>query len=192
MLPPGAFSVYDFLQERRNRLILLLGEIADDVFSGNNAGEISKIVHHRDKILIHGVAEQLFHTDGDPNGGIVVSTKKVTDVQLFQVLHGTDLPRLGVVGENLPEEIALADGAYILAAAGDDGNCRIAVVPHLFQSLAEGVVIVEIGDTVLGEQKISNVHCSASFLGGGGPPVVQWLPSIYNIQDASGNLVNNL
>ena len=44
-------------------------------------------------------------------------------------------------------------------------------MPHFFQSLAEGEVIVQIGDTVLGDQKISYVHCDASFLGAGGPPV---------------------
>ena len=40
----------------------------------------------------------------------------------------------------------------------------------LFQSLTEGAVIVQIGDAVLREQKISYVHFAASFLRAGARP----------------------
>ena len=38
------------------------------------------------------------------------------------------------------------------------------MVAHFFQALTKGVVIIQIGDAVFGEQKIRNVHIVASFL----------------------------
>ena len=85
--------------------------------------------------------------------------------RMSRLFHG------GIVGvQQSPEEISLADSAHIPAVPGDDGDGGIAVVPHLFQSLTEGAVIVQIGDAVLREQKISYVHFAASFLRAGARP----------------------
>ena len=78
---------------------------------------------------------------------------EIPDVELLQILHGDGVPDIGFPVQEPPEEIPLADGAQILSAAGDDGNGGIAVVTHFFQPLPEGVVIVQIGDTVLGSRK---------------------------------------
>mgnify|MGYP007002254367 CR=1 FL=1 len=44
----------------------------------------------------------------------------------------------------LPEKVALADGADILALPVDDRNGSIAVVQHFFKNLAKCAVVVEV------------------------------------------------
>ena len=129
-----------------------------------------KVVHHRDEVLVHGAVEELFHGDGDPDGRIAVAPQNVPDLQPLHVLHGVGSQGLAVLGQELPEEIPLTDCTDIFPIPADDGDGGIAVVPHLFQSLTEGAVIVQIGDAVLREQKISYVHFAASFLRAGARP----------------------
>ena len=56
--------------------MLLAGIIADDVFAGDDAGEFTQIVYHRDEVLVHGALHQFFHADGDAHGGIVVASEE--------------------------------------------------------------------------------------------------------------------
>ena len=115
-------------------------------------------------------ATQVFGFDGDPDGRIAVAPQNVPDLQPLHVLHGVGSQGLAVLGQELPEEIPLTDCTDIFPIPADDGDGGIAVVPHLFQSLTEGAVIVQIGDAVLREQKISYVHFAASFLRAGARP----------------------
>lgn len=149
--------------------LLLLGETPDDVLPGDDADEAVEIVHHRDKILADDGVQQLVHGGGDADGGVF--PEDVPDVEPFQLLHGAGT-RGAFVRQKPPEEIPLADGAYILALAVDDGDGAAAVMPELFQALAYGVVVVQVGDAMLRRQKVSDIHNDASFLMGrrAGPP----------------------
>ena len=106
-----------------------------------------------------------------PDGRIAVAPQNVPDLQPLHVLHGVGSQGLAVLGQELPEEIPLADCTDIFPIPADDGDGGIAVVPHLFQSLTEGAVIVQIGDAVLwgAENKQCSLCCLISK--GGGPPV---------------------
>lgn len=149
--------------------LLLLGEAADDVLAGDDADETVQIVHHRDKILADDGVQQLIHGGGDADGGIF--PENVPDVKPFQLLHGAGAGS-AFVGQKPPEKIPLADGAHILSLAVDDGDGAAAVMPELFQALADGVVVEEVGDAMLWRQKVSDIHSDASFLMGrrAGPP----------------------
>ena len=111
---------------------------------------------------------------------------------MLQVFHGTDLTFLRYFVEKLPEEISFADGACIPAVPGDDWDGGVAVVTHFFQTLTECIVIIEVGNTAFGEQKISNVHFAASFLDCGGAALFGLHFPNLTIQERLGNLVNNL
>jgi hypothetical protein len=78
-------------------------------------------------------------------------------VKPLQLLHGAGT-RGTLVREKPPEEVSLADGAHILALAVNDGDGAAAVMPELFQALADGVVIVQISDAMFWCQKVSNIH----------------------------------
>ena len=118
----------------------------------------------------------------------MVLLQDIPDLQLLQVFHRLRSGRW--LTEHPPEKIPLADCADILAGPSDDGDGGISVVAHLFQSLAEGVVVVQIGNAAFGEQKVSDIHSFSSFLRGG------WMPPIYAsiimIQEVREKLVNNL
>ena len=126
-----------------------IGKITDNVLAGDDADETVKIIDYGNEVLIHGVLEQFFHADSDPYRGIAVAANNVAYMQLFHGAHGTRLLKIGIVRKEPP---------------GDDRDGRITMMPHFFQSLTEGEVIIKIGNTTLGDQKISNVHCNASFL----------------------------
>lgn len=163
--PPA--GLYDLPQRLRLRRVLALRKIADDVLAGDDAGEVAQIVYHGDEVLVHGALQKRLHADSDADGRIVVAPEDVPDPQLFHVLHGIGRQVFTVLGEQAPEKVPLTDRADVCSLPADDRDGGVAVVPHLFQSLAEGAVVIEICDRVLREQKISYVHVAASFLRAG-------------------------
>jgi len=185
-------KLYDLPQGTGALCGLCSREIPKDVLSGDDAGKIAQVIHHGNKILVHGTVYKFFHTDGDGNGGIIVVPQDIPHPQLLQILHGTGKGVILPLIQEAPEKVALADGADIMAAPGDDRSGCVSMVPHLFQPLAEGAVIIQIGDTVLGEQKISNVHFNASFLGAWHARIWLFQPSGNSIQKVQEKLMNNL
>ena len=170
--PPGegrpfGSRLHDFSEGGRGPL--LLGETPDNVLPGDDADEAVQIVHHRDKILADDGVQQLVHGGGDADGGVL--PENIPDVEPFQLLHGAGTGG-AFVGQKPPEEVPLADGAYVPPLAVDDGDGAAAVMPELFQALAYGVVVVQVGDAMLRRQKVSDIHNDASFLMGrrAGPP----------------------
>ena len=123
--------------------------MADDVLAGDDADETAHVIHDRDEVLIHCAVQQFIHRDGDAHGRVSSILKDISHPKLFQLLHRA-APAL-LLTEKPPEEIPLADSAHVLPGAGDHRDGRVAVVTHFFQTLAEGVVVVHMGDTGFGE-----------------------------------------
>jgi len=116
--------------------------------------------------------QQLVQGGGDADGWVF--PENVPDAEPLQLFDGA-WARGVLVGEEPPEKIPLADGAYVPAFAVDDRHGTAAMVPELFQALAHRAVVVEESHTVLRRQEISNIHNNASFLAGG---------SAWNVVDA--------
>ena len=139
-------------------------QITNDLFSGDQADKDTCVIHHGDKILIHGAGEQFFHGCGDADTGISVRMEDLPHGKGFQIPHGA-LENGGMFGiEQPPEEIALADSADVPTVPGDDRDDLITVVAHFFQSLSEGTVVIKESCTILGEKKISYVQFTFLFL----------------------------
>lgn len=155
------FISYDFSESRRG--LLLFGQTADDVLTGDDANEAVQIVHHGNEVVPDDGVQQLVHRGGDADGGIL--PEDIPDVKPLQLLHGAGAGS-SLVGQEPPEKISLADGAHVLALAVDDGDGAAAMVPELLQTLPDGVVVEQVGDAVLRRQKISDIHNEASFLMG--------------------------
>ena len=171
--------LYDFLQKRFFRDLLSFRKIADDVLSRDDADKTAAVVHHGDKILVHGAGEKFFHADGDADGEVLGFPENVPYLELLQILHGAGPLALSLVSDEPPEEIPLADGADVLSVPADDGDGGVAMVPHLFQSLPERVVVIEVRDAFFGKQEISDIHETAPFLEDGKPACI-WLFGLYS------------
>lgn len=151
--------LYDFPESRRDSLFLC--QTADDVLTGDDADEAVQIVHYGNEVVPDDGIQQLINGSGDADGGIF--PEDIPDVEPLQLFHGAGTGG-SLVRQKPPEEISLADGAYVLAFAVDNGDGAAAMVPELFQTLADGVVVIQVGDALLRRQEISNIHSDASFL----------------------------
>ena len=117
--------------------------------------------------------------DGDADGEVLGFPENVPYLELLQILHGAGPLALSLVSDEPPEEIPLADGADVLSVPADDGDGGVAMVPHLFQSLPERVVVIEVRDAFFGKQEISDIHETAPFLEDGKPACI-WLFGLYS------------
>lgn len=155
-------GLYNFPKGRRG--FFFLREAADNILPGDNADKAVQIVYHRNEIVADDVVQQLIQGGGNTDRGVF--PQNIPDMEPFQFLNGTGT-RGALVRQEPPEKISLADSAYVLAFAVDDGNSTAAMMAEFFQALAHRVIVIEESDAVLGSQKISNVHGNASFLMGG-------------------------
>ena len=173
---------------------LLIGQAADNFPPGHQSYEAVVVVHHGDKILIHGAVQQFFHGDSDWHGRVAPRLKNILNLDVLQVLHIQ-----GIHCQNLPEEIPLADGSQITPLSVDDRNGSIAMVPHFLQALPQGIIPVQIGDPLLRLQQKSNIHM---FLFSGPVVLPSWelehfqlisgISDIYNIQEKPRKMMNSL
>ena len=93
-----------------------VGEISDDVLTGDNADETVVVVHNGNEVLLHGAGQQIVHADSDADRGIVViPADDVVDVELFHLPHGESTLLVLIYIQNAPEKVALTDCADILA-----------------------------------------------------------------------------
>jgi len=154
----GGKTLYDLSECGKCRLFAR--QMTDDILAGDDPDEAVQVIHHGDEVLTDDAVQELVQGGGDADGGVF--PEDIPDVEPLQFLDG----EIGCafVGKEPPEEISLADSAHILSPAVDDGDGAAPVVPELLQPLAQGVVVVEVGDTVFGGQQISNIHSRASFL----------------------------
>ena len=100
----------------------------------------------------------------------MVPVDDVPDLQLLQVPEGEILLSGGAY--QLPEEVSLPDHAHIAPIPPDDRDSAVAVVAELLQPLAEGTVLIEIGNVALWREKVCDVH---------------GIPSLPNVDDAAGS-----
>ena len=121
---------------------LFFCKITNDVLAGHDADECPQIVHHRDKVLVHGTLEKIIHGNGDTYRGVCILPEEVLDVELLRILHGADGSVGGVGVQQPPEKVSLADRTDVLAAAGDHGNGGVTVSVHFFKTLADGVIVI--------------------------------------------------
>ena len=67
---------------------------------------------------------------------------------------------------DVPEQIALGDGARVLAPPGKHRDGGIPVVLHLLQGLAQGEVVIDEGHILLGGKEEQQIHIDASLIVG--------------------------
>jgi hypothetical protein len=107
--------LYNFLKKLRLGGILLIGKVSNDILTGHNTGEITKVIHNRNKVLVHSAGEQFLHTDGDANGRIIVPAENVPNFQVLHILHRKRPLGFTSVCEKPPEKITFADSTYVLS-----------------------------------------------------------------------------
>ena len=100
----------------------------------------------------------------------MVPVDDVPDLQLLQAPEGDILAPGGA--HQLPEEVSLPDHAHIAPIPPDDRDSAVAVVAELLQPLAEGTVLIEIGNVALWREKVCDVH---------------GIPLLPNVDDAAGS-----
>lgn len=136
---PGIGS-YDFSKGLWRVRVFAFRKITNDVFSSDDADKIAEIVHYGNEVLIHGAVQKFIHGNRDADRRIMGAAKNVTDPKLLQLFHGAWI--FCFFTKDAPQKVALADSAYVLACAGDDGNRCVTMVPHFFQSLTKRAVII--------------------------------------------------
>ena len=138
---------------------VLIIDVTQNNGTADHADENVAVVDYRDKVLVDGRLQQAGHVGGDGYGLIIAAAGETGnrhilagfEVQAVQVLHA-------------PQNVSLGDGADILAVAFQHGDRGKALVGLFFQRLAQGEILVNIQNILLGGQEKQKIHAKWQLL----------------------------
>ena len=146
---PGGLWLYGFADKRG----LGVGEGGDYAPARDDAAEAAAVVDYRDEVLLQNRVDNLVVVGGD--------AERRAEIPPHQLTYAIPLLRLhrgAAGGENVPEEVALRDAAYVFAVLAQDGNGGVPVAAHHLQALPDGVVRADIGGHGFWRKYFRNVH----------------------------------
>ena len=135
----------------------LIVAVADDGLPPDDADEHAPVIHHGDKVLVHSCFDQLIHAGGDGDGFIIPLVGESRDGHIFRSLQVQSMELF-----EPPEDIPFRESAYILAPPVEHRDGSVSVLLPFLQCLAEGKVIVDIHQVLLGGKEKQNVHENSS------------------------------
>ena len=131
----------------------LVVAVFDDGLPPDDPDEHTPVIHHRDKVLVHGGLHQLVHAGVDGDGQIIPLALKAADGDVLGPLQIQP-----VIPFEPPQDVPLGQGAHILPSPVQDGDGGVAVVLPFFEGLPEGKVVIDIHQVLLGGEEKQNIH----------------------------------
>ena len=144
---------------------VLVVEMLYDRTAGDDADELVTVIDDRNEVCLHRAENEIVYGRTDLAGRILRSKREyVREDEVLKILdrHSVRFAALALYYE--PEQVTLADRAYIGAVMLEHGDGRELALVHLLENLTDGIVAVYKGDILLGSHKKSYIHKIIPFL----------------------------
>ena len=126
--------------------------------SCDDADKRTLVIGHGEKIMRHKLLEKLLRLRRDLDGRVAVGLQDIRDVQILAFLKAC-----AADVNKIPEQVALAECTDVFSLLGKHGNGGITVIPHLLESLTEGVVILKCRNLTFRYKEKCRVHIKPPF-----------------------------